>query len=181
MGLKVENKHDQLYTNSNLVSFAFKNGYSSIIRGTKPNGSKQFRLRIYLISETDSTYVGDDILNNNIFLMPGKGGWYQIKFQKEIPLPKEGFLIAIEWLKNQKIQHWGNKKAKYLSYDPNPTSGTLHFSERVEGFRLFSIEGRLLETQKNVRSADLAAWPVGLYFAEVIRGGQRTRYRIIRK
>ena len=64
---------------------------------------------------------------------------------------------------------------------PNPTSGTLHFSERVEEFRLYGIEGRLLETQKNVRSADLAAWPVGLYFAEVIRGGQRTRYRIIRK
>ena len=60
LGLKVENKHDQFYTNSNLVSFAFKNGYSSIIGGTKPNGSKQFRLRIYSISETDSTYVGDD-------------------------------------------------------------------------------------------------------------------------
>ena len=64
---------------------------------------------------------------------------------------------------------------------PNPTSGELRFSERVEEFRLFSIEGRLLETQKNVRSVDLAAWSVGLYFAEVIRGGQRTRYRIMRK
>ena len=64
---------------------------------------------------------------------------------------------------------------------PNPTSGKLHFSERVAEFRLYGIEGRLLETQENVRSVDLTARPAGLYFAEVIRDGRSVRYRILRE
>ena len=64
---------------------------------------------------------------------------------------------------------------------PNPTSGKLHFSERVGQFRLYSVEGRLLETQKNVRSADLTALPSGLYFVEVVRDGRSVRYRIMRE
>ena len=64
---------------------------------------------------------------------------------------------------------------------PNPTSGKLHFSEQVGEFRLYSVEGRLLETWKNVRSADLTKMPSGLYFAEVIRDGRSVHYRIMRK
>ena len=64
---------------------------------------------------------------------------------------------------------------------PNPTSGKLHFSEQVEEFLLYSSEGRLLDTWKNVRSADLTALPSGLYFVEVIRGGRSVGYRIVRK
>ena len=64
---------------------------------------------------------------------------------------------------------------------PNPTSGKLHFSEQVAKFRLYSVEGRLLETSENVRSADLTARPPGLYFVEVIRSGRSVRYRIMRK
>ena len=64
---------------------------------------------------------------------------------------------------------------------PNPVLGELHFSERVGEFRLYGIEGRLLETRKNVRSVDLTARPLGLYFVEVIRGGKSIRYRIMRE
>ena len=64
---------------------------------------------------------------------------------------------------------------------PNPTSGKLHFSERVGQFRLYGIEGRLLETRKNVRSADLSTRPAGLYFVEVVRDGRSVRYRIMRE
>ena len=64
---------------------------------------------------------------------------------------------------------------------PNPTSGKLHFSERVGQFRLYGVEGRLLEVWENVRSADLTARPAGLYFAEVIRDGRSVRYRIVRE
>ena len=64
---------------------------------------------------------------------------------------------------------------------PNPVSGELHFSEQVAEFRLYGIEGRLLETWKNVRSVDLTARHAGLYFAEVIRGGRNVRYRIMRE
>ena len=64
---------------------------------------------------------------------------------------------------------------------PNPTSGKLHFSEQVGQFRLYSVEGRLLETQKNVRSADLTALPSGLYFVEVVRDGWSVRWRIVRE
>ena len=64
---------------------------------------------------------------------------------------------------------------------PNPTSGKLHFSEQVTEFRLYGIEGRLLETRKNVRSADLSARPVGLYFVEVVRGERSLRWRILRE
>ena len=64
---------------------------------------------------------------------------------------------------------------------PNPTSGKLHFSEQVGQFRLYGIEGRLLETRKNVLSVDLSARPAGLYFAEVIRDGRSVRYRILRE
>ena len=64
---------------------------------------------------------------------------------------------------------------------PNPTSGKLHFSEQVGQFRLYSVEGRLLETWKNVRSVDLTARHAGLYFAEVVRDGRSVRYRIMRE
>ena len=64
---------------------------------------------------------------------------------------------------------------------PNPVSGKLHFSEQVGQFRLYGIEGRLLETRENVRSVDLTARPPGLYFAEVIRGERSVRYRIVRE
>ena len=64
---------------------------------------------------------------------------------------------------------------------PNPTSGKLHFSEQVAEFRLYGIEGRLLETRKNVRSADLSARPAGLYFVEVVRDGRSLRWRILRE
>ena len=64
---------------------------------------------------------------------------------------------------------------------PNPTSGKLHFSEQVAEFRLYGIEGRLLETRKNVRSADLSARPAGLYFVEVVRGERSFRWRVVRE
>ena len=64
---------------------------------------------------------------------------------------------------------------------PNPTSGKLHFSEQVGEFRLYSVEGRVLEIWKNVRSVDLMVRPSGMYFAEVIRDGRSTRYRIMRE
>ena len=64
---------------------------------------------------------------------------------------------------------------------PNPTSGKLHFSKQVAEFRLYGIEGRLLETRKNVRSADLSARPAGLYFVEVVRDGRSLRWRILRE
>ena len=64
---------------------------------------------------------------------------------------------------------------------PNPVSGELHFSERVGEFRLYGVEGRLLETWENVRSADLTARTPGLYFVEVIRVGKSVRYRIMLK
>ena len=64
---------------------------------------------------------------------------------------------------------------------PNPTSGKLHFSERVAEFRLYGIEGRLLETSKNVRSVDLSARPSGMYFVEVVRGERSLRWRVVRE
>ena len=64
---------------------------------------------------------------------------------------------------------------------PNPTSSKLHFSERVAEFRLYGIEGRLLETRKNAHSADLSARPAGLYFVEVIRDGRSLRWRVVRE
>ena len=64
---------------------------------------------------------------------------------------------------------------------PNPTSGKLHFSEQVGEFRLYGVEGRLLETWKNVRLVDLRTRHAGLYFAEVIRGGRSVWYRIVRE
>ena len=64
---------------------------------------------------------------------------------------------------------------------PNPTSGKLHFSEQVAEFRLYGIEGRLLETRKNVHSADLSVRPAGLYFVEVVRGERSFRWRVVRE
>ena len=64
---------------------------------------------------------------------------------------------------------------------PNPTSEKLHFSGPVEEFRLYSAEGHLLETWKNIRSVDLSEMPSGMYFAEVVRNGWSVHYRIVRK
>ena len=68
-----------------------------------------------------------------------------------------------------------------LKLYPNPTSGKLHFSEQVGQFRLYGIEGRLLETRKNVRSVDLSARPAGLYFVEAIQSGRSVRWRVVRE
>ena len=64
---------------------------------------------------------------------------------------------------------------------PNPTSGKLHFSEQVVEFRLYGIEGRLLEVRENVRSVDITARPAGLYFVEVVRGERSLRWRVVRE
>ena len=64
---------------------------------------------------------------------------------------------------------------------PNPTSGKLHFSEQVGQFRLYSVEGRLLESWKNVRSVDLTERHAGLYFVEVVRDGRSVRWRVVRE
>ena len=71
--------------------------------------------------------------------------------------------------------------ASLLTLAPNPTTGRLRFSERVAEFRLFTIEGRLLEVQENVRSVDITARPAGLYFVEVVVGGGSVRWRVVRE
>ena len=53
--------------------------------------------------------VGKDILDKDIFLTPNKNGWYKLEMPYKIPLPSEGFVLALEWLENQKYEEWKSK------------------------------------------------------------------------
>ncbi|MDE0470947.1 MAG: hypothetical protein OXH57_03315 [Ekhidna sp.] len=108
----VRNKNNALYKNAYLEKVSVKINLPTL-GVLKPN-EKQLRLRIYTISDVGR--VGDDILHQNIFLSPSKAGWYAIDFKNKIKIPEYGFVIAVEWLKNQEVQKWGKGKRSVYSY-----------------------------------------------------------------
>ena len=111
LALMVRNKNNALYINAYLDKVSVRI-VPPTLGGLKPNGEKQLRLRIYTISDVGR--VGDDLLHQNIFLSPSKAGWYAIDLKNQIKIPEYGFVIAVEWLKNQEVQKWG--KGKRISY-----------------------------------------------------------------
>lgn len=111
LALMVDNKDFGIYENAILSSVSVKI-VSASLGGTKPSGKRHLRLRIY--KKDKKKGIGQDILNKNYFLSPKKSGWYNLKIYDEIKLPQEGFVLAVEWLKNQKIKPWGNKKHPYF-------------------------------------------------------------------
>jgi len=106
LALMVRNENNALYKNAYLEKVSVKITLPTL--GILQPNEKQLRLRIYTISDVGR--VGDDILHQNIFLSPSKAGWYAIDFENKIKIPEYGFVIAVEWLKNQEVQKWGKGK-----------------------------------------------------------------------
>jgi len=114
LALMIKNKDFYLYDNA-LLDHLFVKITTSSLGGTKPIGKRHLRLRIYKINEDKN--VGNEILHENIFLTPKKIGWYYLKINYKIDLPKNGFVVAVEWLKDQKIKKWKIKrKEEYYTY-----------------------------------------------------------------
>lgn len=116
LALKVHNFNQELYKNSNLISFSIKIFSPKLSTDglVNPNGKKQLRLRVYEIDTFET--VGKDILHENVFLKPSKRGWYQVTFSSPLSLPEKGFYIAIEWLEDNDFLT-EKKHSKYV-YDP---------------------------------------------------------------
>ena len=113
LALMVRNKNNALYKNAYLEKVSVKI-VPPTLGGLKPGGEEQLRLRIYTISDVGR--VGDDLLHQNIFLSPSKAGWYAIDFENKIKIPEYGFVIAVEWLKNQEVQKWGKGERASYTY-----------------------------------------------------------------
>ena len=59
--------------------------------------------------------MGCKILYKNIFLTPKETGWYYIEIDHKIELQKNGFVIAVEWSKDQEVKKYEIKqKEGYL-------------------------------------------------------------------
>lgn len=113
LALMIKNKDAILYKNAYLDQFSVKI-VPPTLGGLKPTGENHLRLRIYTISTEGK--VGEDLLHENVFLSPSKAGWYNIKLTREIHVPQQGFVVAVEWLKNQKLQQWGKNNRSSYSY-----------------------------------------------------------------
>lgn len=114
LGLMIKNKENRLYTNPKWLSIYIKIGGGRYF-GSKPTGDIQLRLRLYEIDNNGR--VGEDILTNNLFLSPSKGGWYQVDISNlNLKLPQEGFVIAVEWLLNQPVKQWNFKDYSDRNY-----------------------------------------------------------------
>ena len=110
LALMVKNKNLALYSNAYLDRVSVKI-IPRILGGIKPTSEKQLRLRLYIIS--DNGRVGDDILHENVFLSPSKTGWYELELAHKIQVPEDGFVLALEWIENQKNQKWGKNSHSY--------------------------------------------------------------------
>ena len=113
LALMIKNKDATLYRNAYLDQFSVKI-VPPTLGGLKPTGENHLRLRIYTISAEGK--VGEDLLHENVFLSPSKAGWHDLKLTSKIRVPQQGFVVAVEWLKNQKLQQWGKRNKDSHSY-----------------------------------------------------------------
>ena len=107
IGLMVKNENSELYSNPAWLAVWVRIAGGGIFDwGSKPTGEeRQLRLRIYSID--DQKGVGEDLLASNVFLSPGKAGWYKVDISHlNLALPREGFVVAVEWLDNQPVREW---------------------------------------------------------------------------
>ena len=141
-GIIVKNVNNILYANPGLISFSIKVApWSSfgIRDGVKPNGKKQLRLRMYNFDE--SKIVGDDILHENIFLSPSEKGWYKVNIEHvSINLPKQGFVLAIEWIENNPTYQHSKMKGEQYTHT--------FYGIHIKGHKMSVQEKRLYETAR---------------------------------
>jgi hypothetical protein len=106
LGLRVDNQGRKLYEESILVSVSIKI-VPSWMESAKLDGTNQIRLRVY---KTVQNGIGESILHENVFFAPKNGGWIKKDLEAPILLPENGFLIAVEWLKELEIVETKSRK-----------------------------------------------------------------------
>ena len=102
IALMINNMGNELYSGNYLLKSLTIKIVSVIDGATKADGSQQLRLRLYKIKE-GKVKVGEDILHKDILLTPYKNSWYKLEMPYKIHLPDEGFVLALEWIENQKF------------------------------------------------------------------------------
>ena len=105
IALMINNQRNELYSGNYLLKSLTIKIVPVIDGGTKADGSQQLRLRLYKIKE-GKVKVGEDILHKDILLTPYKNSWYKLEMPYKIHLPDEGFVLALEWIENQKYEEW---------------------------------------------------------------------------
>jgi hypothetical protein len=123
LGLRVDNQNQQLYKESILVSISIK-VVPSWMGSVKLDGTNQIRLRVYDIAQNE---IGESILHENVFFAPKKGGWYTKNLKAPLLLPENGFLIAVEWLKELEFVETKSRKHTFL-----PTYGLEIWGHNLE-------------------------------------------------
>ena len=130
IALMINNQRNELYSGNYLLkSLTIK--IPSVIDGaTKADGSQQLRLRLYKIKE-GKVKVGEDILHKGILLTPKKNSWYKLEMPYKIHLPDEGFVLALEWIENQKYEEWKHKYGTTVWYGLQLDMSNLKEKERA--------------------------------------------------
>jgi hypothetical protein len=116
IALMVDNNENRLYSGNYLLkSLAIK--ISPLTYGaTKADGSQQLRLRLYKLKE-GKVKVGEDILHKGILITPNKNSWYKTEIPYKIQLPAKGFVLALEWIENQKFEDWKSENVYGLQLE----------------------------------------------------------------
>ena len=139
----VNNDKDVLYTNPELISFSLKIAPGSsfgVRNGNDPTGKKQLRLRMY--KRDSNKIIGDDILHENVFLSPSKKGWYEVSLEEiNINLPREGFVLAVEWIEDNPTYHYEIKNK-----DDKKVYQERQYGVSIRGHKMSDTEKAIYET-----------------------------------
>ena len=127
IALMVNNLRNELYSGNYLLKSLTIQTTSVIFGGAKADGSQQLRLRLYKIEDGK---VGEDILHKNILLTPTKNSWYKLDIPYKIRLPPEGFVLALEWIENQKYEEWTHKYGTTVWYGLQLETSNLNKKEK---------------------------------------------------
>ncbi len=139
----VNNDNGVLYTNPKLISFSINidpGSFLGVRDGNDPTGEKQLRLRMY--KRGDSKIIGDDILHEDVFLSPSKKGWCKVSLEEiNINLPREGFVLAVEWIENNPTFHYETKNK-----DDRKVYQERQYGVSIRGHKMSGKEKGIYET-----------------------------------
>lgn len=71
------------------------------------------------------------------------------------------------------------KEAGSLSLYPNPTRGVVHFSINIDKLEICSIDGKLIDEVRNIKSYDISKYESGLLIFRIYSKGKQITKRVI--
>ena len=133
----------------------------------------------YSVSDTVtvSTYANDYLWNDSLYTQSGS---YQQVLQTSEGCDSTVTLV-LTFLGGGGTQGIGDIANTLVSAYPNPTTGLLHFSLRVDEVTAFDLTGRIVARQRDTETLDLRDLPQGLYTLRLTLPGDSLTLRILKQ